>query len=302
MDRLIELEEKLNNRTVVGLDTRLSYIPKYIKEKALFKFQDEEEAAAYAILEFNKEIIDQIKDIVPAIKLQMACYEAFGVFGIKALKETAEYIKKNQMYVIFDGKRNDIGSSMIEYKKAYLSKTTLFNKEYSPFYCDSLTINPYLGSDTIKAVLDDCKRYDKTIFVLLKTSNPSSSEIQNMVDKDNVKVFEKVARICEELGKDTLGKFGYQKIGAVVGATHKEELKNLRKNFKNTFFLVPGYGAQGATAMDVSVAFTEKKGAIINSSRAILCAWQKNGEEEKNFAKAAREEAIKMRDEINMFI
>ena len=304
MDRLIELIEKKNNPTVVRLDTRLSFIPQFIKNEAMLKFkEDDEKASAYAILQFNKIIVDEIKDIVPAIKLQMACYEAFGVFGIKALKETALYIKNCGLYVIFDGKRNDIGSSMECYSNAYLGKTKLLNgRKYSPFYCDSLTINPYLGSDTIKTVLKDCIQFNKTVFVLLKTSNPSSFEIQNIKDKENKNVFEKVFEICNEIGKTTTGKYGYQKIGVVVGATQKKELEYLRKTLKNVFFLVPGYGAQGASAKDIVVAFENKKGAIINSSRQILCSWQKNNEEEKNFAKAARKEAEKMRDEINKLI
>ena len=302
MDRLIGLIEKFNNRTVVGLDTRITYIPQFILKEAISKFQDEEEAVSYAIIRFNKEIIDAIKDIVPAIKLQMACYEAFGVGGIKALKETALYAKQNGMYVIFDGKRNDIGSSMEFYSKAYLSKTTLFNKSYSPFCCDSLTVNLYLGSDTLKAVLEDCIEFNKTIFVLLKTSNPSSSEIQNIKDETGEEIFLKVAKICETFGEKTKGKYGYQKIGAVVGATQKEELKILRKKLKNTFFLVPGYGAQGANALDVSYAFEDGKGAIINNSRQILCAWQQKNYDEKDFAKAAREAAVVMRDEINKYI
>ena len=304
MDRLIELIEKKNNPTVVGLDTKLSYIPEYIKKDAISKFKyDAEMASAYAMLQFNKQIIDEIKEIVPAIKLQMACYEAFGVFGIKALKETAKYIKNCGMYVIFDGKRNDISSSMECYSNAYLGKTKLIDgKEYSPFCCDSLTINPYLGSDSIKVVLNDCEKFDKTVFVLIKTSNLSSGEIQNIKNAQNKHVYEKVIEICNEIGKKTIGKYGYQKIGIVVGATQKEELKNLRETLKNTFFLVPGYGAQGATAKDVAVAFKDKKGAIINSSRQILCAWQKNNEKEENFAKAAKEETEKMRDEINKLI
>lgn len=233
----------------------------------------------------------------------MAFYEAFGVHGFSALEKTAKYAKENGLYVIFDGKRNDIFSSMESYSKAYLGKTELFNgKKFSAFCCDSLTINPYLGSDTIKAVLKDCEKFEKTVFVLVKTSNPSSNELQSIKSKENKFVFEKIAEICQELGKNSIGKFGFFKIGAVVGATQKNELKFLRENFKNIFFLIPGYGAQKADAKDIANAFKNKLGAIVNSSRKILTAWQQNKANEKDFAKCAREEAKKMQKEINSLI
>lgn len=303
MDRLIGLIKKFNNPCVVGLDTKLSFIPDYIKKKAIEKYLNTPKAAAFAIYYFNKKIIDSIKDFVPAIKLQMAFYEAFGVHGFSALEKTAKYAKENGLYVIFDGKRNDIFSSMESYSKAYLGETELFNdKKFSAFCCDSLTINPYLGSDTIKAVLKDCEKFEKTVFVLVKTSNPSSNELQSIKSKENKFVFEKIAEICQELGKNSIGKFGFFKIGAVVGATQKNELKFLRENFKNIFFLIPGYGAQKADAKDIASAFKNKLGAIVNSSRKILTAWQQNKANEKDFAKCAREEAKKMQKEINSLI
>lgn len=303
MDRLIYLIKKFNNPCVVGLDTKLSFIPNYIKKKAMEKYLNTPKAAAFAIYNFNKKIIDSIKDFVPAVKLQMACYEAFGAFGMLALEKTAKYAKENGLYVIFDGKRNDIFSSMENYSKAYLGETELFNeKKFSAFCCDSLTINPYLGSDTIKAVLKECTKFKKTVFVLLKTSNPSSNEIQSIKTKKDQFVFEKIAEICQELGKNNIGKFGFSCLGAVVGATQKNELKFLREKLPNTFFLIPGYGAQKADAKDIAQAFKNKLGGIVNSSRKILTAWQKNEVKEEDFAKSAREEAKKMQNEINSLI
>ena len=303
MDRLIYLIKKFNNPCVVGLDTKLSFIPNYIKKKAMEKYLNTPRAAAFAIYYFNKKIIDSIKDFVPAVKLQMACYEAFGSFGIKALEKTAKYAKENGLYVIFDGKRNDIFSSMQSYSKAYLGETELFNGEkFSAFCCDSLTINPYLGSDTIKAVLKECEHFKKTVFVLLKTSNPSSNELQTIKTKENEFVFEKIAEICKKLGEKSIGKFGFSCLGAVVGATQKNELEFLRKKFPNTFFLIPGYGAQKGNAKDIAKAFKNKLGGIVNSSRKILTAWQQNNAKEQDFAKSARKEAKKMQKEINSLI
>lgn len=303
MDYLIYLIQKLKNPSVVGLDTNLSFIPQYIKKKAVLKFGDTEKAAAIAVTEFNKKIIDALYDIVPAVKIQLAFYEVLGAQGIRAAQETAKYAKEAGMYVIFDGKRNDIASSMNYYSKAYLGHIELLNgKKYSAFNCDSLTVNGYLGSDSINSLLKDCENFKKTIFVLWKTSNPSSKEIQDLSTKSDEKVFEKMAKICTSLGKNSIGEFGYSNIGAVVGATNKKELEKLRNAFPNTFFLVPGFGAQGGCAKDVSVAFKNKVGAIINSSRKIISAWQQTNEKEENFAKAAKLAAQQMKQELNMYI
>ncbi len=299
MDELIYKIKNLNSPIVVGLDTRLCHIPNYIQNEVIKKYGNTQKAAAEAIVFFNKKILDEIKNVVPAIKLQLACYEAYGAQGIMALCETAKYAKENGFYVIFDGKRNDIQSSMQSYSDAYLGETELFKgKKEKVFCCDSLTVNGYLGTDSIKVVLKDCIKFNKTIFVLLKTSNPSSYEIQDEKNKEGKTIYQKMGQLCEQLAKETVGEFGYGKIGAVVGATHKKELKQLRENFLNTFFLVPGYGAQKATADDVSVAFKNGIGAIINSSRKVLTAWQKEGEKEENFAVAAKKEAEEMRREI----
>lgn len=299
MDRLIDKIEKFMNPMVVGLDPKLAYIPDYIKKEALDSFGNTFKAAADCILKFNMQIIDAICDIVPAIKPQMAYYEVYGYDGIFALQKTISYAKSKGMYVIVDGKRNDIGTTMGAYSKAYLGKTELFNgKKYSTFDGDSLTVNGYLGSDGINPLLNDCLEYDKTIFVLIKTSNPSSGELQDKQFKDNVTVYEYMGNMCEEWGKGSLGKYGYSKVGAVVGATYPDKLKELRKKFPHTFFLVPGYGVQGGSAEDVAPAFKDGVGAIINSSRAVLCAWQRNDCEPYQFAAQARKEAIRMKNDI----
>ena len=299
MDRLIDKIKKFMNPTVVGLDPKLSYIPDYIKEESLNNFGNTFKAAADCIVKFNMQIIDAICDIVPAVKPQMAYYELYGYDGILALHKTISYAKSKGMYVIVDGKRNDIGTTMEAYSRAYLGKTELFNgKEHSAFDGDSLTVNGYLGSDGVKPLLSDCLTYDKTIFVLMKTSNPSSGELQDKQFNDNETVYDYMGSMCEEWGKDTIGKYGNSKVGAVVGATYPDELRELRIKFPHTFFLVPGYGAQGGKAGDVALAFKDGIGAIINSSRAILCAWQKNDCDSAEFADQARKEAIRMKKDI----
>lgn len=299
MDRLIDKIKKFMNPTVVGLDPKLSYIPDYIKKESLNNFGDTFKAAADCIVKFNMQIIDAICDIVPAVKPQMAYYELYGYDGFLALHKTISYAKSKGMYVIVDGKRNDIGTTMEAYSRAYLGKTELFNREeHSAFDGDSLTVNGYLGSDGVKPLLSDCLTYDKTIFVLMKTSNPSSGELQDKQFSGNETVYDYMGSMCEEWGKDTIGKYGYSKVGAVVGATYPDELRKLRMKFPHTFFLVPGYGAQGGKADDVVLAFKDGIGAIINSSRAILCAWRKNDCDSAEFADQARKEAIRMKNDI----
>lgn len=299
MDRLIEKIKKFMNPTVVGLDPKLAYIPNYMKKESLDSFGNTFKAAADCIVKFNMQIIDAICDVVPAVKPQMAYYELYGYDGILALYKTISYAKSKGMYVIVDGKRNDIGTTMEAYSRAYLGKTELFNGEkHSAFDGDSLTINGYLGSDGISPLLNDCLEYDKTIFVLMKTSNPSSGELQDRQFKDDESVYEHMGNMCEKWGKDTIGEYGYSKVGAVVGATYPDELRKLRLKFPHTFFLVPGYGAQGGSAEDVASAFKDGVGAIINSSRAVLCAWQKNNCEPSQFAEQARKEAIRMKNDI----
>ncbi len=301
-DRLIEKIKETGNPSVVGLDPKLDYVPAYLRKK----FQDEDgctlQAAARAIFAFNKAIINEICDIVPAIKPQAAYYEMYGYNGVKTLEDTIRYAKSKGMFVITDGKRNDIGATMTAYTAAHLGSVTVGENEIEPFGADALTVNGYLGSDGINPLLDVCKAKDKGIFVLVKTSNPSSGELQDQL-MDGVPLYARMGDLCEKWGADQIGKYGYSAVGAVVGATYPAQLKELRERLPHTFFLVPGYGAQGGGAEGVAQAFDANGlGGIVNSSRGIMCAYQKEGCDEQDFAKAARREAIRMRDDITRFV
>ncbi|MGN0596371.1 MAG: orotidine-5'-phosphate decarboxylase, partial [Ruminiclostridium sp.] len=258
--------------------------------------------AAKALLEFNKGLIDALHQVVPAIKPQAAYYEMYGTAGVKTLYKTQEYAKKRGMLVITDGKRNDIGTTMEAYATAHLGKVKVGENEYCPFLGDALTVNGYLGSDGIKPLIKVCNEYNKGIFVLVKTSNPSSGELQDKLI-DGVSVYETMGNMCEEWGKELMGKYGYSGVGAVVGATYPEQIKELRTKLPHTFFLIPGYGAQGASAKDIAGAFDSNGlGGIVNSSRGIMCAYKKEGCDEHDYAGAAYREAIRMRDEIMSFV
>jgi len=293
--RLQEKIDELKNPAVVGLDPDLAHIPEEILEKHYENLGENLEAAALAVLEFNAGLIDAICDIVPAVKPQSAYYEMLGPYGVIALKKTCEYAGKKGMYVILDGKRNDIGSTAAAYSAAYLGSVRIGGKEYAPFDADALTVNAYLGSDGIKPFIETAIKYDKAVFALVRTSNPSAGELQDKMI-GNEKLFTLVGDLIEEISKDTIDKYGYTRVGAVVGATYPKEAEFLRKRLKHTFFLVPGYGAQGGSAEEAAYAFDKDgRGAIVNSSRGIIAAWKKRG---GDYAAAAREEAIKMRDEL----
>lgn len=298
LDRLIEGIKKTTNPTVAGLDPKLDFIPQYIKDDAVNRWGNTLEAAAEAILVFNKGLIDAICDIVPAVKPQCAYYEMYGWQGVRALAQTIEYARKKGMFVITDGKRNDIGTTMEAYAAAHLGSIAIFGQSVTPFGGDALTVNGYLGSDGIVPLIDVCQKHDKGMFVLVKTSNPSSGELQDKVIKDNP-VYRVMGEMCEMWGEKLPGKYGYSGVGAVVGATYADQLSELRACLPHTFFLVPGYGAQGGGAADVAGAFDKDGlGGIINSSRAMMCAYKTEGCDEREYAHAARREAIRMRDDI----
>ncbi len=298
LDRMIEKIEQTQNPTVAGLDPKLDYVPEYIKAKCFDKYGETLKGAAKALLEFNKGLIDALYDIVPAVKPQAAYYEMYGTAGVKTLYKTQEYARSKGMYVITDGKRNDIGTTMEAYAAAHLGKVKVGGAEYEPFLGNALTVNGYLGSDGIKPLIKVCSENDKGIFVLVKTSNPSSGELQDKL-VDGMPIYELMGKMCEEWGKDLPGAYGYSGVGAVVGATYPEQIKQLRAALPHTFFLIPGYGAQGAAAKDIAAAFDENGlGGIVNSSRGIMCAYKKQEVNERDYAIAARKEAIRMRDEI----
>lgn len=297
LDRLIEKILEMQNPTVAGLDPKLAFIPDFIKEEAYAKYGKTLEGAAEALLVYNKALIDALCDIVPAVKPQAAYYEMYGWQGVKALVETIKYAKSKGMYVITDGKRNDIGTTMEAYATAHLGLTDIEGDSVSAFGADALTVNGYLGSDGINPVINVSKKMDTGMFVLAKTSNPSSGELQNLQLDGEETIYLHMGNLCEEWGKELMGNYGYSGVGAVVGATYPEQLTELRKALPHTFFLVPGYGAQGGTADDIAGAFDSNGlGAIVNSSRGIMCAWQKEENcKPEDFAQAARREAEKMK-------
>ena len=240
MDKLIKRIKEMDNPTVMGLDPRYDMIPESIRSK----YDKSVEGACKAIVEFNKGLIDSVYDIVPAVKPQIAFYEMFGVEGLKAFKETCKYAKEKGMMVIADVKRGDIGSTAEGYSNAFLGKTKIGEKEESIFDVDFVTVNPYMGTDCVKPFIDDCKQYGKGIFILVKTSNKSSGELQDLKLEDGRTIYEKVAELVNSWGKELVGEYGYSSIGAVVGATYPIQIKQLREIMPETFFLIPGYGAQ----------------------------------------------------------
>jgi len=289
IDRLIDKIKSTKNPSVVGIDTAFLYLP----EEMTKGVTSNREAANY-VFEFNRQIIDSIYDIVPAVKVQVAYYEALGVDGMAAFRDTLSYSKSKGLLTISDVKRNDIGATSAQYSKAYLSLNDL--NLMAAFESDFVTLNGYLGTDGIKPFTDDCIKYDRGAFILVRTSNPSSAEVQNVMTDKGITVYEMMGDLVKGWGEGFSGNYGYSGVGAVVGATHKEEAEKLRKRLSGVFFLVPGYGAQGGTADDLEVCFDDNGlGAIVNSSRGIICAYRKSG---KGVGEAAREAAEKMREDI----
>ena len=299
IDNLIDKIKEKNNPTVIGLDPRYEMIPKCITQK----YAPTLEGASKAIIEFNKRLIDATYDIIPAVKPQIAFYEMLGIEGMKAFKETCEYAKQKGMLVIADIKRGDIGSTAEGYSNAFLGKTKIGSKEERIFDVEFVTLNPYMGIDSIKPFIEDCKKYNKGIFILIKTSNPSSGDIQDVKMKDGEELYTKVAKLVENWGEDLRGEYGYSSVGGVVGATYPEQLESLRKVAPHTFFLIPGYGAQGGKANDIAKAFDSNGiGGIVNSSRGLMCAYKselwKEKYSEDEFEKATRAEALRMKGDI----
>ena len=300
IDRLIEKIIKLKSPVVMGLDPRYDMIPECVRNK----YSSDLEGVSKAILEFNKCLIDNTYDIIPAIKPQIAFYEMFGIPGMKTFLDTCKYAKEKGMIVIADNKRGDIGSTAKGYSNAYLGKTKIGDIEESIFDVDFMTVNPYMGTDCIEPFIEDCKKYDKGIFILAKTSNPSSGELQDEKLESGEEVYKKVISLIEMWGKDLRGKYGYSSISAVVGATYPKQLEELRKLATHTFFLIPGYGAQGGKPEDIKLGFDNKGlGGIVNASRSLISAykneeWKKIYSEEE-YGLATRKEALKMNKELN---
>ncbi len=290
IEKLIQKIEKTKAPIVAGLDPMLSYIPGFILEKAFQERGETLEGAAQAVWEFNKGIVDAIYDLVPAVKPQIAMYEQFGIPGLQAYKRTVDYCKEKDLVVIGDIKRGDIGSTSAAYAAGHLGRVQVGSQSYAPFDEDFATVNPYLGTDGVKPFVDVCKEYKKGLFILVKTSNPSSGEFQDRLI-DGRPLYEWVGEKVDEWGRDHMGQ-RYSYIGAVIGATYPEMGKTLRKLMPQTFFLVPGYGAQGAKGADLANFFNEDGlGAIVNSSRGIIAAYKQEAYAafgEEGYAQASR--------------
>lgn len=298
-DQLSYRIKELGNPSVVGLDPRLDKIPNYLKDEAIRKFDKTPQAAAEAIWMFNQGLIDTLSDIVPAVKPQIAFYECFGHHGLEAYERTIAYAQKKGMLVIGDVKRGDIGSTAEAYAEGHLGKVDLFGTPTSILNADAITVNPYLGSDSVAPFVKVCKEEGKGIFVLVRTSNESADEIQGQAVGDQL-MDEVVAGLVEGWGRDLIGESGYSSVGAVVGATYPEDAHNLRLLMPQQLILVPGYGAQGGTAEDVKPCFHKNgTGAIVNSSRAIIFAYLEDGVNERAYADAARSAALRMKDDLN---
>lgn len=302
VDLLVQKIKEKGNPSVAGLDPKIEYIPEYIRKKAYEQYGQNLQGAAEAIWEFNKGLIDALYDVVPAVKPQSAFYEMYGFHGEEAMHRTIAYAKEKGLYIILDVKRNDIGSTAEAYSKAYLGKTLVDGVECDACGVDCVTVNPYLGTDGVMPFVNDCKTYDKAIFALVKTSNPSSGELQDLLVSDK-HIYEKVAECVNKWNEDTIGNSGYGAVGAVVGATYPEQAQVLRKLMSKSYFLVPGYGAQGGGAQGVKPCFnSDGLGAIVNSSRGIMCAYKNGDWKEEQFAEAARAEAIRMREDLTSVI
>lgn len=301
IQKLISNIQKTNAPVVVGLDPMMGFIPEQIRNRAFAEFGETLEGAAEAVWQYNKAIVDEIYDLIPAVKPQIAMYEQFGLPGLQAFKKTVDYCKEKNLVVIGDVKRGDIGSTSAAYAVAHLGKVQIGSQLLTPFGEDFATVNPYLGSDGIKPFLEVCKEEKKGIFILVKTSNPSSGEFQDRLI-DEKPLYEHVGEKVAEWAGECMGD-SYSYVGAVVGATYPEMGKVLRKVMPKSFILVPGYGAQGGKAADLVHYFNEDGlGAIVNSSRGIIAAWKQEkyaayGAE--SFAQASRAAVIDMVTDIN---
>jgi orotidine-5'-phosphate decarboxylase len=297
-DKLIQAIDEKESHACVGLDPRWDRLPPEIKERALAEYGKTVEAITTAIVEFNRGLIDAVKDLVPVVKPQIAFYEQYGFQGIRAFEETIAYAKEQGLLVISDAKRNDIGSTAKAYARGHLAENESWQQEVG-LTTDSLTVTPYLGWDGIEPFINTCQTDDKGLFILVKTSNQYSYQLQDIKSNEGDLAFEKLAKLVDEWGTELVGERGYSSVGAVVGATYPQEAKRLRKIMKNNYFLVPGYGAQGGGADDVVPCFNKDGyGAVVNSSRGINFAYQQE-DYSSNYQQAAKRAAQDMNQDIN---
>ena len=297
IDQLVAKIKKTQAPIVVGLDPMLNYIPEQVQKKAFEEKGETLAGAAEAIWQFNKAIVDTIYDLIPAVKPQIAMYEQFGVEGVIVFKKTVDYCKEKGLVVIGDVKRGDIGSTSEAYAVGHLGKVQAGSQTYAGFDEDFATVNPYLGSDGVKPFIKVCKENNRGIFVLVKTSNPSSGELQDKL-VDGKPLYELVGKMVDEWGSDCIGESGYSEVGAVVGATYPEQGRILRAIMPRTYILVPGYGAQGGKGKDLVHFFNEDGlGAIVNSSRGIIAAYKQEAYAKfgaEHFADASRQAVLDM--------
>ena len=298
--KLVKRIKETGAPIVVGLDPQMSFIPEHILEASVKERGETLDAAGEAFFEFNKGIIDAVKDIVPAVKPQIAMYERYGLPGVASYLRTVEYAKEAGLIVIGDIKRGDIGSTSSAYAEGHLGEVAVGGSVFAPFGEDFATVNPYLGSDGVKPFIDVCVKHDRGIFVLVKTSNPSSGEFQDRLI-DGRPLYEIVGEMVRKWGDEAMDEGGWSRVGAVVGATYPEMGAALRKIMPKNYILVPGYGAQGGKGSDLKPFFdSDGLGAIVNSSRGIIAAWKSEGNKygAEGFAEAAREAALDMKRDI----
>ncbi len=297
IDQLVAKIKKTQAPIVVGLDPMLNYIPEQVQKKAFEEKGETLAGAAEAIWQFNKAIVDTIYDLIPAVKPQIAMYEQFGVEGVIVFKKTVDYCKEKGLVVIGDVKRGDIGSTSEAYAVGHLGKVQVGSQTYAGFDEDFATVNPYLGSDGVKPFIKVCKENNRGIFVLVKTSNPSSGELQDKL-VDGKPLYELVGKMVDEWGSDCIGESGFSEVGAVVGATYPDQGRILRAIMPKTYILVPGYGAQGGKGKDLVHFFNEDGlGAIVNSSRGIIAAYKQEAYAKfgaEHFADASRQAVLDM--------
>ncbi|MDQ7786735.1 MAG: orotidine-5'-phosphate decarboxylase [Thermodesulfovibrionales bacterium] len=299
-DKLIKEIKKKKSHVIVGLDPDYDKLPQSLRKAYAVSIK----GVGAAISEFNCKLIDAVYELVPSIKPQIAFYERYGIEGVKAFIKTVEYGKQKGLIVIEDAKRNDIGSTATAYSEGHIGRVKLATHSVSIYDVDAITVNPYLGADGINPFLHDVNKYGKGIFVLVKTSNPSSKDLQDLevvYNRKRLKLYEMVARLVNEWGNNSKGNSGYSSVGAVVGATFPKEAKILRKLMPQAYFLVPGYGTQGGKASDIINCFnTDGYGALIAASRSINYAFKSDKRfKDHEFADAAREAVIRMNKEIN---
>ncbi|EET90459.1 MAG: orotidine-5'-phosphate decarboxylase [Candidatus Micrarchaeales archaeon] len=296
-DRLLEAVNKKGNPCIVGLDPRLGGMPRF----AISKGGAPEESVRSSIFEYHKCIIDAVHDLVPGVKLQSAFYEQYGIGGIAAMQDTIKYSKENGMVVIIDAKRGDIASTAEAYANAFLGESEVMGERAPVFDVDCITVSPYLGMDSIEPFIRACMKYGKGIFVLVKTSNPGSSDIQNAKMADGRELYARVAEMINSYSEKLVGeRYGYSSVGAVVGATFPEEARRIRKMLPRSIFLVPGYGSQGGTAADAAECFNEDGlGAVVNASRSVTYSLSSPELERKDAMAEIREKARLMIADVN---